>query len=342
MTPDFPLDHSAKALLKTLRTVTLLPPSSAWPRLFADANDMDAIRERTRMIDDLGDQLVARAENVIQDADVFASEPAWNFRHQSAVLTLATAAWFTGEERLVSLTTRVMDRAASAEDWVAEENKPMACDHVAANVGAMFAQCMDLLAGRLTNDHIARYREAVREKCLNPFLDACRTRDPSWSKRDCPSNWRIMTCGDAGLAALGMVDNDADIAEILAYSVEGVVDILNQIPENGDFAEGPGHFVSALWMGLRFLSALSRRWPQASGWVNHSRLDATCDYLQHVTMPDGSVFNYFDNSDRWDAEQRACMLLMAHMCGRNDIAVLARGGDIESVNQFIFDSPDRT
>ena len=336
MSPSQSDSHSAESLMEAWKSSPLTKPFPPRPRLLWTASEVDALREAMAP---QRDAIARRAQEVIDDASIFASEPAWDYRHQSAIVSLATAAWLLGEERLVSLATRLMDRAASAECWVADVHQPMKCDHVAANVGATIARCMDLLAGRLTDDYVERYRTAVREKCLDPFLDSCRDRSEWWAKRDCPSNWRIMTCGDAGLAALGTLDGDDDTEEILAYAAEGVVDILDSIPEDGDFVEGPQYFVGKLALGLRYLLALSRIWPQAADWLRHPRLEPGGDFLLHVTEPGGRTFDYFDNKAEWNDLKRGCMLLMARTQRRGDLAWLGRAGDLTSLDRLAFDDP---
>lgn len=332
--------HAYEHLLASWKRVPFSKPPQMWPRLFWTQGEVASLRERARSAPGLVERVRTAARKVIDDPDIFAKEPPWHHNQQGAILTLARAAWLTGEERLASLASRLMDRAASAETWVAPVHQPMRCDHCAANTGATIARALDLLAGRLTEDHLRRYREAVREKCLGPFLASCRDRREFWAKRDCVSNWRIMTCGDTGLAALGTAFDGADLPEILAYATEGVVDLLDTIPEDGDYVEGPHYFIATLGMGLRYLLALRRLWPDADEFLRHPRLARVADYVLHVTEPDGEVFNYFDNGPAWGAEERATMLLLAATNQRGDLAHLARGGVIETVAQIAWDDPE--
>lgn len=332
--------HAHDRLLAEWGRSPLRRPSASWPRLFWTEAETESLRERARRLPGLIERARTAAEQVIADPAIFAKEPAWHHNQQGPILTLAQAAWLTGEERLVSLSSRLMDRAASAETWVAPVHRPMPCDHCAANTGATLAQALDFLAGRLTEDHVRRYREAVREKCLDPFLATCREGSAFWAKRDCVSNWRIMTCGDAGLAALGTTLDDEDLEVILAYATEGVVDMLGRIPDDGDYGEGPHYFLATLGMGLRYLVALCRLWPDAEAFLRHPRLARVADYLIHVTEPDGHVFDYFDNGLAWGARERAAMHLLAATSRRADLAHLARQGTIETIVQITWDDPD--
>ena len=332
--------HSASELTRAWGAAAPAHSLGPWPRLFWRESDVNALRERALATPGFADHMRRRADEILADPDVFASEPAWHHRHQGPIRDLATAAWLFEEERLASMSSRLLDRAASAETWVAPVHEPMVCDHVAANVGATFALSMDLLSTWLTDDHIQRYRAAAREKCLDPFLRACRGRETPWARRDCVSNWRIMTCGDAGLAGLGTAHEEDDLNEILAHAVEGVVDILGTIPEDGDYVEGPHYFVATLGMGLRFLRALCRLRPDVERHLHHPRLAGVADYLLHVTEPDGRVFDYFDNGLDWSADERATMLLLAAMQRRGDLAQLARSGDTVSLTHLVWDAPD--
>ncbi len=328
-------DHSASALLPRWGGVSLHLDSR--PRLFWTDDDDAELRGWAMNVDGLAERTRHLADEILADSAVFASEPAWHFAHQRQIRDLSFAAWLLEEERAASMASRLLDRAASAESWVAAVHRPMICDHVAANVGATFAVCMDLLSGWLTENDVERYEEAVAEKCLDPFLIAANERTTHWSKRDAVTNWRIMTCGEAGLAALGCGGGHERLDEILALAVEGVVDILDTIPEDGDYVEGPHYFVATLGMGLRFITALAKYRPDVEQYLQHPRLANVADYLIHVTEPDGDTFNYFDNGLGWSADERATMLLMARTFGRGDLAALGRTGEIGSLLQLVLD-----
>jgi hypothetical protein len=330
-------EQSAESLRKWLESTNTLS-TGGWPRLWWNGNDAAALRERALAVDGFSDRMRTTSERILNDPVLFADEPAWHHSQQAPLIQLATAAWLLDDPRLVSMTTRLLDRAASAETWVASDHQPMLCDHCVANIGATFAIVHDLLADRLTDEQVSRYGVAVREKCLDPFLAVCRDRSVNRAQRDCTNNWRIMTCGDSGLAALGTNASGDDLLELLAYAIEGVVDTLDTIQEDGDFVEEPHSFVAALSMGLRFLEALRQRGVDSEQWLNHPKLKLVADYVLHVTEPDGGTFDNLDNAPVWSPTERATMLLLASHQNRTDLATFARCGDVETVTQVAWDT----
>ncbi len=277
--------NTTEDLTNTYRMIRL--PENGWPRLWWTESESDELRARAERINGFAEYVRANAEATINDPTVFASEPAWHPRQQAAVYNLAIAAWYLREPRLVSLTTRLLDRATSAESWVMPAHAPMLHDHCASNVGATIAASLDLLAGMLTDDQIIRYTTAVREKCLETFLAACRERSAFWSQRGNVSDWRVMTCGDAGTAALGVctVDDD-DIAEILAYATEGVVDV----PKSAN-ASAP----SAHHLGGRYLAALGRYLPDEVERLQVTLFVSTTDFAIDLAKPESSVYDVDGN-----------------------------------------------
>ncbi len=258
-----------------------------WPRLWWSKSESDELRTRAARITGFTERVRADAEATINDPTVFASEPAWHPRQQSAVYSLAVAAWYLREPRLVSLTTRLLDRAASAESWVVSAHTSMLHDHCASNVGATIAASLDLLAGTLTDDQINRYTTAIREKCLDTFLTACRERSAFWSRQGNASDWRIMTCGDAGTAALGVcTEEDADVGEILAYGSEGVVDVLKTATTSTQGARR---------VGMRYLAALDRYLPNETSRLHVAHFVNTPDFTIDFAKPESSVYDVDGN-----------------------------------------------
>jgi len=265
--------HSAHYLIDLWTSSPLPTANRTWPRLLWTSEASDAARSRVKTNPALAVRIRAEADHAIDDPGVFASEPAWHSSQQTAILKLARAAWLTEEERMVSLATRLIDRAASAETWIEDATALPFCDTAAASTAGTIARAMDLLAGRLTDNHIGRYSEAVREKCLGPFLAASRERITPWSEPGGNDASRITVCGHVGLAALGMCcAEDADLPEILAYATEGVVDVLQSSAH-----EGSGSTTELV--ALRYLLALAKIWPQANELLGPFGAEATDDVL---------------------------------------------------------------
>ena len=102
-----------------------------------------------------------------------------------------------------------------------------------------------------------------------------------------------MTCGDSGLASLAFPGEGRPDA--VSYAIEGVADILDRVPVDGDWLEGPTYWAETLLYGLRFAMALRRYTNGVIDLFEHPALARTADYFTAVALPDGTVFNYADN-----------------------------------------------
>ncbi len=193
---------------------------------------------------------------------------------------------------------------AAADTWVShvhqsgiDPTRLMRCDHCAANTAAGIVLAMEALGPALPAADEAYLTERIAALCLRPFLLSWEERSEHWSQRDYLRNWKIMTCGDAGLAAR-CLRGVADRERIVSCALEGVTDVLDAVPEEGDWEEGVGYWTATLYYGLRYALALRRASEGRIDLFRHPALVATCEYLTHMTLPDGTVFNYGDNGTR--------------------------------------------
>lgn len=325
-----PCGRESLDLMAQWKASPLRTPLGGWPRLFWGADEVEPLRARAA--GDFPERMRRRAEAILDDPAVFASEPAWQAAHAGAIMDLATAAWITGEERLASMASRLMDRAASAESWSADRRTPPQCDRVAAMTAATLVRAMDVLAGRLTDNHVRRYRDAVREKCLDPFLRAAAASSPPWPG-DVVS---VAMCGDVGLAALGTADGEGGLEDILAPALETVACTLYG-SLGGD--DDPHALADALGAGMRLFVALERIWPAAHSFAGHPGLGHAADRLLQLAAS-GPV--------TWSADESATMLLLARYQSlrwyggsrRDALFAAARAGQIESLVQIAWDVAD--
>ena len=193
---------------------------------------------------------------------------------------------------------------AAADTWVSHVHQSaidparlMRCDHCAANTAAAMILAIESLGAALSPADEAYLTERIDALALRPFLISCEERSEHWARRDYRRNWRIMTCGDAGLAALGLASLP-DRERMVKWALEGVADVLDAVPAEGDWEEGVGYWTATLYYGLRYALALRRTSEGRIDLFRHPALVATCEYLTHMTLPDGTVFNYADNGPR--------------------------------------------
>jgi len=311
-----------------------VPETTQRPSLLYSSEDLDAVRERSGSHPQAVSQTLDEAEQALGDPDLFViSEPYYSLRKLNA---LVAAHMLRPEERYVEGIRGLLRGFAAAERWVAHVHGNMKCDHSTANTAAAMTLAFEALGDALPSDEEADLTARICDRALGPFLQSCEERSEFWAVREHGFNWRIMTCGEAGLAALGLKDVP-DREKALEFALEGVADILDRLPEEGDWEEGPGYWAGTLMLGLRFALALRRLTDGRIDLFEHPAIAATADFFVHVTLPDGSVFNYGDNSPRIDS---TCPHLIARETGNAHLAWTARKIGHQSVWDLLYDDAD--
>jgi hypothetical protein len=279
-----------ESLVPDLRASLAAP--AARPGLLYDEAALEAMRKRAAAHPELTDRILRRADELVAARDLSMEPEPYYVLGKLATMTeaqmLAPSARY--ERHILDL----LRATAEAPTWVCHVHPGMLCDHCAPNTAAAVVLAMEALGPALPAREERALAARCHEMCLGPFLECCRKRLVFWAHRDHPFNWRIMTCGEAGLAALGV--DVPDRREIVEFAMEGVADVLDRVPPDGDWQEGPGYWVGTLLLGLRFALALRRATGGRVDMFAHPALRATADYFTCITLPDGSAFNYADNS----------------------------------------------
>jgi len=320
-----------ESLFPTLREG--VPETTQRPSLLYSTEDLDVLRKRSESHPQVVSKTLDEAEQTLSDPDLLVvSEPYYSLRKLNA---LVAAHMLRPEERYAEKIRELLRRFADTERWVAHVHGAMKCDHSAANTAAAMALAFEALGDDLSPDEEAQITARICERALRPFLQSCEERSEFWAKREHGFNWRIMTCGEAGLAALGL-KGVPDREKILEFALEGVTDILDRLPAEGDWEEGPGYWAGTLMLGLRFALALRRLTDGRIDLFEHPAIPATAEFFVHVTLPDGSVFNYGDNSPRIES---TCPHLISRETGNAHLAWTARKIGHASVWDLLYDDP---
>jgi len=214
-------------------------------------------------------------------------------------------------------------------------------DHVMGNVAALLALTHDLLDNFPSDAENERIVEGMRRRVLLPFLAATRERTEWWSKAETECNWKIMTCGETGLALCGYAHEWPEAREALALAARGVVETLDRVPPEGDWPEGTGYWFATLFMGLRYAMALRRLTRGRVNIFEHPALRATGDFAVMLTTPAGRCYNFNDNKPSLDSEHSAdCIRLLAAETGRRDWLALARSYKTTTILSLALDNPE--
>lgn len=274
--------------------------SRPWGFLYS-ADELSQARQRAGAHPELVQKILAAAERTFSGPDLLTivTEPYYSL---GKLEQLVEAQMLQPQARYERGILDLLRAFAQHPQWVSHVHKSrvdpkllMKCDHCAANTAAAIALAVEALGPSLPADEEESITRGVYERALRPFLECCEERSEFWARRDYRFNWRIMTCGDAGLAALNL-SRLPDRDRMVAFALEGVADVLDHVPSEGDWEEGVGYWSATLYFGLRFARALRRATAGRVDLFQHPGLVATSQYFTHVTLPDGSIFNYADNS----------------------------------------------
>jgi len=310
-----------------------LSAPGARPSLLFSEEDVAALRQRASARPELCDGVMRRARDIVSAGDL-STQPEPYYSSLPLLEALMAAQMLEPSAEVASHMVLLLRAVAQAPTWVCHVHGGMRCDHCAANTASALARAADVLGPALPEEVEQLVARRVWELCLHPFIEVCRARSLFWARRDHPFNWRIMTCGESGLAALAFPAPDR--LEAVRFALEGVADILDRIPEDGDWEEGPGYWAATLLHGLRFAVALHRLTGGRIDLFEHPSLPKTADYFTAITLPDGTVFNYADNAPRLTP---TVLHLLAGRLRLGHLAWTARRIGYRSVWDLLFDDP---
>ncbi len=309
------------------------------PSLLFDAADLPLLRRRAQEREGFLDELRCRCEKLLAFSP---EQPDLERASQAAAAaqTMAEGYMLLGIPEWAAWAKRRCEALLEAESWTPPVHGNARCDHVRANVAALVGYTYDLLASTFTAQESQVWADHMRRQILEPFLEVTRNRSEWWTPEAVVTNWKIMTCGDAGLGICAFADHWPEAREALALAARGVLETLDAVPPEGDWPEGVGYWLVTLFMGLRFARALRRL---TSGRINlfeHPILRTTGDFPLLLSTPGGRVYNFADNDDTLRSAYAAdAMRLLAVEVGRPDWLFLARSLPMTSLLGLALDDP---
>ncbi len=326
-------------LLAKLANTTVAPPETR-PRVLLGAEEVDGVRERARATPGFVDSLAEAAQEASANEDLFGSEPELPYFCQTPLRSLANAAFILEDEAFAARALEGVEVMFSfpPEEWVARPHRPMRCDHAMLNVASAIGVSMDLCSPLWTADAVVSISERINTYTVARFLETWEKQDAHWSSPNYHWNWKIMCCGEMGTAAIACAEAISDFDAVMQAALAGCLDILDFVPPEGDWAEGPGYWLGTLGHGVRFGVGLRRATGGTVDLFEHPALRETGDYIVHVTEPDGQVYNFNDNGISLGSSLDY-LLLLAKLNRRGDWARTARASDHATVERLIWDDP---
>jgi hypothetical protein len=314
------------------------PASMPRPRLLYGRADLASMRERAALHPEWVRDIRQEAERVSATVDQIPDQDTEPYYHIPALEAVSDAYLITADPEMAQVTETMIYGFLDKPQWVAHVHWPMPYDHAAANTASAVARALDAISDILSPARLEELCHRLLDKAVVPFVQACRERGPFWSRRSTESNWRIMTCGDSGLAVLATAEFNPDLHEALAFAAEGVLDTLDFVPAQGDWPEGAGYWLGTLGLGLRFCLALYRATDGQIDLFAHPALGTTGDYIAHLIKPNGSVYNFNDNRPTVD-DRMAYLTLLAQRRQRPDWGWVASGSQGMSMLRLILEDP---
>ena len=313
------------------------------PRLLLGPGDVAGARERARSLPGYADRLAAAGAAAAQDERVFGPDPEPPYYVQQAYRDLAAAAFLLEDESMAARLLEAIELAFAfpclphlEHQWCCRPHIRMRCDHGMVNVSAAIGIAVDLCASFWSDDVVAGISERLQQVVLPPYMETWEKQDLHWALPNFHGNWKIMCCGEGGLTIMACREAIPDLRAAARASLEGVLDILDCVPPEGDWPEGVGYWCGTLGLGLRFGLALHRATGGAVDLFAHPALQDTGDFAVHLTEPDGRYYDLGDNLSEPGAESDY-ILLLANRLGRGDWARAARAVDRPSTDRVLWD-----
>ncbi|MDP6115648.1 MAG: heparinase II/III family protein [Planctomycetota bacterium] len=280
--------------------------------LFSDAG-LDGVRQRARNEAGLLDRVTDACDELLSTNASHADQLQAYVSGYEAV-TMANGFVLTGKETYAEWAKERLGAQLELETWFApvHEGGCRVFDHCMANCSAYAAITHDYLGTRFSAQETDLIAGRMREMFLDPFLDGTGEDPEWWFRSSSESNWKIMTCGDSGLALLGFLNRWPEANEALARAAHGVIETLDQVAPEGDWPEGVNYWFSTLFLGLRFARALRRVSDGALDLFEHPSLKATGDFATQLSTPSGAIYNFNDNSPKFGGSEALAMLAIEH------------------------------
>lgn len=332
--------NDADAIKAAIETCELCLPAER-PRLLFGSEHVEEIRLRAAKRDGMLERVEQRCRALLDtDADTV---PHARLSLASAMEAQTMAEGYLlllHEEEFAEWAKRRVAALLALDTWIAPVHVPSRCDHVVTNVAASIALTHDFLGDAYSQSETGELAQQLRQMHFLLFLDAIRDRKEWWAKEDCESNWKIMCCGESGFAICGFAEHWPEAREALGLAAEGVIEVLDMVPPEGDWPEGVNYWFTTLRMGLRFATALRRATRGKVDLYRHPALAVTGDFAMMLTTPAEHVFNFNDNHDQLNTMAAEGLMMLATEVGRRDWVGIARESPAETVAFLAFDDPE--
>ncbi len=328
-TPEIPIPPGGEILQR-------LEPEH--PRLLASQKDFDALRQRVKTNDVLGEW----SRNINRDAEKILRQPVCRYEIPDGLRLLATSrkvvdrvytlgmAWqMTGEKRFAERAWKELKAAGEFKDW----NTRHFLDTAEMTHG--FAIGYDWLYHYWTPEQRAFLRRAMIDKGLRPGLEIQR-KHSYWSVFT--FNWNQVCNGGLGMGALAIADEEPALCgEFLHDAMESLQLPMSSFAPDGGWDEGPGYWDYATIYNVTILAAFNSALHSDFGLSRAPGFADTGLFPIYMTSPCDHVFNYADGHDR--VSQSPQLFWLARRFQRPEFAAAALERSEGGVSDLLWYEP---
>lgn len=205
--------------------------------------------------------------------------------------SLAMAYLLTDEERYAHAAARLITAAKQWSTWVYEFHAGIPADLGTAGALRHFACAYDWAWRGMT--------DAERRDCAETIgigLDLWRDAIEGnvWWSRSYRTNWCAVCCGGGGLAAVALMDERDDAAQVLAEAYPRIVRFLNEGGVDGGWPEGTGYWGYGVSHAALLADAVRIITGGRMDLFEHPYLQATWQFPLYFHCPPAGTINFAD------------------------------------------------
>ncbi len=195
-------------------------------------------------------------------------------------------AWrMTSDSRYLDRAEKEMLAVSAFSNWNPSHFLDVAEMTMAVSIG------YDWLYGSLPISSRSAIKEAIIEKGLKPSL---LPENSGWAKGS--NNWNQVCNAGMTFGALAVFEEEKDLAtEIIERAVSSIILPMDDYEPDGAYPEGYSYWGYGTSFNIMFLSAMEKAFGKDYGIHINQGFLKTASYLENMTGPTGSCFNYSDS-----------------------------------------------
>jgi hypothetical protein len=193
----------------------------------------------------------------------------------------------TGKEQYLQRAEKEMLTIAAFSDWNPPHFLDVAEMTMAMSIG------YDWLYNDLSPASRSAIKDAIIKKGINPSLDP---KNNGWLTVE--HNWNQVCNAGMTYGALAIYEDDPALArQIINRAIGSVVSSMKDMAPDGAYPEGYGYWGYGTSFNILLISALDKAFGKDFGLSDMPGFLKTAGFLENMTGPTGSPFNFSDSHD---------------------------------------------